>query len=480
MTLTLQSVLYTLLVFVLFYLIRRRFRVALLALASLGYVCLLDIHAGIAVVVIAVITWAWGLMIASPRVNSSKRLPGVITAAGITLLALFLLFMKSYTRFSFMQDTDSILHRFILPIGFSFYVFQAISYLADVHRQIIPAEHNVFRMFIYLAWFPKFVSGPIERKQDMDAQLVNVQDLRFFDAARWSCVIHYILIGAFYKIVIADRLGIYVDMIYGAYEGMNSLTLFIGMILYSFQIYCDFAGYSYAAIGFSLVFGIRLSENFRLPYMSRNITEFWRRWHCSLSSWLRDYIYIPLGGNRHGRVRKAINTMIVFLICGIWHGEKISFVAWGLLHGFFSVIDGLPFFREGRGHRLREGWLGRILTFLCVSFAWLFFRASSFKGAVRYILTMLTAGVSKSTLASDHMALFPDKITDIYIIVISLLVMLVVEYISYRKEINVPALIIGRPFYVQYAVAFLLIMGIMILGVYGPANDTAQMIYMQF
>ncbi len=480
MTLTIISVLYILLVFALFYLIRRKFRIALLAIASLVYVCLLDVYAGIAVIAVAMFTWLMGLVIEYAKSRDVNKIVRIATAVGIIILAGFLLFMKSYSRFPFMQNEESLFHRFILPIGFSFYVFQAISYIADIYRETIPVERNVFRMLFYLIWFPKFVSGPIERKADMDEQLENIQDLLFFDAARWSRVIQYVLIGAFYKIVIADRLGIYVDKIYGAYESMNSLTLFLGMIMYSFQIYCDFAGYSYAAIGFSLIFGIRLTENFKLPYMSQNITEFWRRWHCSLSSWLRDYIYIPLGGSRHGQVRKIINTMIVFLVCGIWHGESMSFMAWGLLHGVYSAVDGLELFRSGAARRLREGWIGRILTFMCVSVAWIFFRASSFTGACRYILTMLTAGVSRETLMSDHMSLFPNHVTDIYVMVITLAVLLLIEYIAYRSERNVPALLIGRPYYVQYTAAFLMIMGILILGIYGPAHDTARMIYMQF
>ncbi len=480
MTLTIISILYILFVFALFYLIRRKFRIALLAIASLGYVCLLDVYAGIAVIVISMFTWLTGLVIGYAGSRGADKISRITTVVGIIILAGFLLFMKSYSRFPFMRNEESIFHRFILPIGFSFYVFQAISYIADINREIIPVERNVFRMLFYLIWFPKFVSGPIERKQHMDEQLANVQDLRLFDPARWSHVIQYVLIGAFYKIVIADRLGIYVDKIYGAYEGMNSLTLFLGMIMYSFQIYCDFAGYSYAAIGFSLIFGIRLTENFKLPYMSQNITEFWRRWHCSLSSWLKDYIYIPLGGSRHGQVRKIVNTMIVFLVCGIWHGESMSFVAWGLLHGVYSAVDSLQVFRNGKLQRLREGWVGRILTFICVSVAWIFFRASSFRGALRYIGTMLTAGISWERILSDRMSLLPNNLTDVYVIAVTLIVLLVLEYVAYRVKCGVPALLIGRPYYVQYAGAFLMIMGILILGIYGPAHDTARMIYMQF
>ncbi len=480
MTLTILSVLYILIIFALFYLIRRKFRIALLAMASIGYVCLLDVYAGIAVVVVALFTWIVGLFIGTARSHDRERISDSVTVTGIVILAGFLLFMKSYTRIPFVQNEGSVMYRFILPIGFSFYIFQAISYLADVHSEVIPVEHNLFRMIFYLTWFPKFVSGPIERKADMDEQLQNIQDLRFFDVARWSRVIQYVLVGAFYKIVIADRLGIYVDKIYGAYESMNSLTLFVGMIMYSFQIYCDFAGYSYAAIGFSLIFGIRLTENFKLPYMSQNITEFWRRWHCSLSSWLKDYIYIPLGGSRHGQVRKIVNTMIVFLVCGIWHGESMSFVAWGLLHGVYSAVDGLELFRSGAARKLREGWIGRILTFMCVSVAWIFFRAGSFRGALRYIGTMLTAGVSVERILSDRMSILPHNLTDVYVIAITLILLLVMECVAYRNECGVPALLIGRPYYVQYAAAFLMIMGILILGIYGPAHDTARMIYMQF
>ncbi|MCR4896588.1 MAG: hypothetical protein K5891_07440 [Lachnospiraceae bacterium] len=474
MTLTIFSALYILCVCAIFYLIQSRFRIGFLALSAICYVFLLSVPAGVTVTAVTLFAWGIGLLIGIPRLRS------FFTAFGVLSCVAFLLLMKSYARFPFLQDETSVLHRYILPIGFSFYIFQVISYFADLYRGKLIPEKNPLYMLLYLAWFPKFISGPIERKADFDSQLENVKTLRFYDPGRWSRVFQYVLIGVFYKVVIADRLGIYVDRIWESYGEMGSAALAFGALLYSFQIYCDFAGYSYAAIGFSLLFGIRLTDNFLLPYQSKNISEFWRRWHHSLSSWLRDYIYIPLGGNRKGTVRKLLNTLAVFLICGLWHGESLKFVAWGLLHGLFSGVDVLLAGAEGWRAKLRSGLSGQILTFLAVTFAWIFFRADSLKVAGSYILRMLSAGISPGGIGADFHALFPQHITDLMILTVSILLLMMVEYLAERENKSVPALIIGKPYYVQYAADFLLITGIMILGIYGPAHDTARMIYMQF
>jgi D-alanyl-lipoteichoic acid acyltransferase DltB (MBOAT superfamily) len=474
MTLTIFSALYILCVCALFYLIQSRFRVGFLALSAICYVFLLSVPAGLTVTAVTLFAWGFGLLIGIPRLRS------IFSTLGVALCVAFLLLMKSYARFPFLQDETSPLHRFILPIGFSFYIFQVISYFVDLHRGTLTPEKDPLKMLLYLAWFPKFISGPIERKADFDKQLENVRTLRFYEPGRWSRVFQYVLIGVFYKVVIADRLGIYVDRIWESYTEMGSISLLFGALLYSFQIYCDFAGYSYAAIGFSLLFGIRLTDNFLLPYQSKNISEFWRRWHYSLSSWLRDYLYIPLGGNRKGTARKVINTLIVFFICGLWHGESLNFVAWGMLHGFFSAADVLLSDASGWHGKLRSGLPGQILTFLAVTFAWIFFRADALKVAIDYILHMLSAGISPGGIGADFRVLFPAHITDLVIMCCSILLLMIVEYLAELEKKSVPALIIGKPYYVQYAVDFLLITGIMILGIYGPAHDTARMIYMQF
>lgn len=266
-----------------------------------------------------------------------------------------------------------------LPIGLSFHTFQAMSYTIEVYRRNQPAERNFVVYALYVMFYPQLVAGPIERPQNVLPQL------KEFRAYNWDNVkegLSRMLWGFFKKVVIADRLAMMVERTYVHTHESSSLALFMGAAFYSFQIYCDFSGYSDIALGAAKVMNIKLMENFNQPYLSRSISEFWSRWHISLSSWFRDYVYIPLGGNRKGEWRRKMNVAIVFLLSGLWHGANWTFVIWGALHGLLVIL--LTRKTTLKGNKILTV-IQIAVNFILVTFLWIFFRSVNLSQAVNYI-----------------------------------------------------------------------------------------------
>lgn len=478
MSLTIGSFIYALIICILFYVVQPKLRLGLLTVSALAYVFYLDRYAGVVLLITSVMAWGFGILIERASIKHKEAVSSILMFIGILLCVITIILMKYVTPVLSGSGSDSVLARFMIPLGFSYYIFQVISYLADIRAGKVRGDRNLIRVIFYLSWFPKFLSGPIERKAGMDERIAQIEAVSIMDLTRWRSVVHYLLIGCLYKMVIADRLGVYVDRVFELKSGLGSIWLFIGMIMYTFQIYCDFAGYSYAAIGLSRAFGIDLVENFRTPYLSQNITEFWRRWHISLSSWLKDYVYIPLGGNRKGQIRKIVNTIIVFVICGMWHGESKNFLVWGLLHGIYSTMDSIA---AQRGVKwLRSGIMGRIVTFLGVAAAWVFFRAESAMSGIRYFVYMFTAGLRFRSFTTDYTVLFGEGSPELMVILVSLFIMLVMEVYAYKADSSVPEIWTDRPYVVRYGVVMIGILIILIFGLYGPGYDDHRMIYMQF
>jgi D-alanyl-lipoteichoic acid acyltransferase DltB (MBOAT superfamily) len=278
----------------------------------------------------------------------------------------------------------------LLPVGISFYTFQTLSYSIDCYRRKMTPTRNLLAFFTFVAFFPQLVAGPIERATRLLPQFF---EKRRFDRHQAVDGLRQMLWGLFKKIVIADSCAVYVDQIFGNHYGWSGEMLLLGAVLFAFQIYCDFSGYSDIAIGCARLFGIRLMRNFAYPYFSRDIAEFWRRWHISLSTWFRDYVYIPLGGSRGGRARTVRNIFVIFLVSGLWHGANWTFLAWGALNAAFILP--LVLRRRNRRHLdspaegrvlpgLRE--TGQILaTFGLTVLAWIFFRAESVSQAASYL-----------------------------------------------------------------------------------------------
>lgn len=257
-----------------------------------------------------------------------------------------------------------------VPIGLSFFTFQALGYLYDVYYRKIEAERNLADYMLFVSFFPQIMSGPISKASSL---LPQIKARRTFDSVAAVQGLKWLLWGFFLKTVMADRLGLYVDTVYGSYEYHSGLTCFVASLFYSLQIYGDFAGYSLMAIGVARLMGFDLINNFNRPYFSASITEFWRRWHISLSTWLKDYVYIPLGGSRCSKLRSYWNIFVTFLVSGIWHGANWTFVVWGVIHGVFQILEkALGLQRCERGGAVRL--IRVLLTFMLVNFAWIFFR----------------------------------------------------------------------------------------------------------
>lgn len=268
----------------------------------------------------------------------------------------------------------------ILPVGISFYTFQSMSYTIDVYRRELPWEPSLLKFATFIALFPQLVAGPIVRAADF---LYQMSEDKRFDWNRWNSGMGRVLWGFFKKIAIADSIAPFVDQCFAAPETFGSMHLLIGVVFYSFQIYCDFSGYSDIAIGLARMMGYTFPENFRTPYFSKSFSEFWTRWHISLSSWLRDYLYIPLGGNRNGKLSTYKNNMLTMLLGGLWHGANWAFVFWGFLHGMYLVLQRIvgprwrSLARSIRLPRLADDAVSIFTVYVLTLLAWVFFRSGS-------------------------------------------------------------------------------------------------------
>ena len=270
-----------------------------------------------------------------------------------------------------------------LPIGISFFTFQAMSYLIDVYRGDVPAQKNVAWLTLYIMMFPQLIAGPIVRYSDVNNEIAN----RTTSAKMVEQGIKRFIVGFAKKVFIANCMGIMADTIFSLNGTENSVFAWLGAGSYALQIFFDFSAYSDMAIGLGLIFGFHFNENFQYPYISKSIQEFWRRWHISLSTWFRDYVYIPLGGNRKGKLRTYINLSVVFLLTGIWHGAAWQFIIWGLLHGMFMLIE-----RAGLGKVLKKipSVFSRMYTLFVVIVSWVFFRADNLTLAITYLKNMFS------------------------------------------------------------------------------------------
>lgn len=360
----------------------------------------------------------------------------------------------------------------ILPVGISFYTFQTLSYTIDVYRKKINPTQDWIAFFAFVSFFPQLVAGPIERASALLPQFQQVAKFREMDFVQG---LRQILWGLFKKIVIADQCAVLVNDIFAQHSDYSSFTLFLGAVLFSFQIYGDFSGYSDIAIGSAKLLGFKLQRNFAYPYFSRDIAEFWRRWHISLSTWFRDYLYIPLGGSKvENRNTLLRNIFIIFLVSGFWHGANWTFIIWGFIHALLYVP--LVLTKKNRKHlgavaeekllpNFRE-ILSISLTFLVVTLAWVFFRAESLSDALLYL-----KGISALTLDLGELLSFANTL---FFVLPSVLGMVLIEWCFRQQEY--PFAQAGKGPLIRWT--YYLIIGVLIL-IFGGEN-TATFIYFQF
>lgn len=287
----------------------------------------------------------------------------------------FNFFVNSLNEASGLMNIPFFLNtaKILLPVGISFYTFQSISYTVEVYRKHIPAERNFARFALFVSFFPQLVAGPINRPQILMPQLRALKPLAAENLIKGG---RLILWGLFKKIVVADRLAFFVNIVYNSPDGYHGAAVFLATLFFAFQIYCDFSGYSDIAIGVAKTMGVDLVKNFNKPYYARSIKEFWSKWHISLSTWFKDYLYIPLGGNKVTVPRWMLNLFITFLVSGIWHGASINFIIWGAIHGLLNVLEAMNSKYKILPFKL-PGFLSMIWTFSIVCFAWIFFRANN-------------------------------------------------------------------------------------------------------
>ena len=332
----------------------------------------------------AVINWGFGLLIehSKPKISKTILYLGILVNLAGLFYYKYIVFLVTSIQLLTPKSLFPI-PEVILPIGISFYTFHAISYIVDIYRKEFEAEKNVFRVLLYIAMFPQLIAGPVVRFGTVKNELRK----RKFHLEEFVTGCKFFIVGLAQKVLIANTIARPVDEIFLIpHDQLNLSIAWFGAIGYTLQIYFDFAGYSSMAIGLGLMVGIKFPLNFNYPYISRSLTEFWRRWHITLSTWFRDYVYIPLGGNQKGPTRTYFNLTLIFLLCGLWHGANWTFIVWGLYHGLFLVIERLGLSRMIYKTPYIFGWLYTIFVVIC---GWVIFRAATLEGALKYFKSML-------------------------------------------------------------------------------------------
>lgn len=416
-----------------------------------------------------------GLQLGREKKSSKKRdfLLFISIAVNLGLLGFFKYFNFFLDNFLtafkwFGMPINQGLLEIVLPVGISFYTFQTLSYTIDIYRNKFEPTSDIIAFLAFISFFPQLVAGPIERASNL---LPQFYDQRKFDYADAVNGLRQILWGLIKKIIIADKCGEYVNLIFSNHQDYSGSTLLIGAILFSFQIYGDFSGYSDIAIGTSRLFGFSLMKNFAFPYFSRDIAEFWRRWHISLSTWFRDYLYIPLGGSRGGKWMVIRNTFIIFLVSGFWHGANWTFIVWGFLHAIFF----LPLLLTNNNRRNLDvvalnsflpsvkDVISILITFLLTTLAWIFFRADNVSQAFAIL----------SEIGSTSLFQFPELFPIFTFCLIA--VFLIIEWTGRTGDFGLERIAYYSPKPVRWAIYMILITSLFL-------SNTAEQefIYFQF
>ncbi len=376
---------------------------------------------------------------------------------------------------------------FVLPVGISFYTFQALGYMIDVYRGDTPVEKNPLRYALFVSFFPQLVAGPIERSGNLLSQLRNADKIKVLDYERMVKGFSVMLWGFFMKVVVADRAAVIVNHVFDNWWHLDSLALVLGALFFAIQIYCDFAGYSAVAIGAAGVLGFKITDNFNTPYFAVSVRDFWRRWHITLSTWFRDYVYIPLGGNRKGAARKYFNLLITQLLSGLWHGANWTYVVWGGIHGLYQIAGDVTRGPKEKLYRKLGVNTGAasfralkiFVTFCFVTLAWIFFRAPSVSVACGYIARIFTH-IDPWNLTNGSLADIGIAGRELNILLISVAVLIVVDLLQKRKNRRFDSLLENQNLWFRPAVLLILAFAIIIFGAYGMSFDPQQFIYFQF
>lgn len=441
-------------------------------LLAVSYILYMQWNAAYALVLLWVtaVTFIAGLIIERCNTSISRKAfvwtPMVLALLPLIVFKYYNFLVVNINECSFFPQMTGL--NWAVPLGISFYTFQAVGYTLDVYKRRIPAEHNWWDYMLFVAFFPQILAGPISKAEEL---LPQIKAHRPFDYNKSVDGLKLLLWGMFLKVVFADRLGIYVDMIYSTYEHQSGLSCLVGSILYTFQIYGDFAGYSLMAIGTGKVLGFDLVENFHRPYFAASITEFWRRWHISLTRWLTTHVYISLGGSRCSKFRQYWNILVTFFVSGLWHGANWTFIVWGMIHGVFQIVEKILGI-DPKGKFSRSKWVVKLkpvrilLTFFIVNLAWILFRMPTISDAITVIVKIVTDG---------NLTVFKPNNSITFFTILALLIVLakevVEEFFPHKIE-----LFNNKKAVVRWATYIIMGCMILLMGVF----DSSQFIYVSF
>ena len=472
-------------VVLLFLIIPKSLRSIWLLIASYYFYMSWNPRYAVLIVFSTLITYLSGILI--ERFQEEKKRKWVVAGSFICNLAILALFKYA----NFALDSLNTLFNIVgisftgrrldllLPVGISFYTFQALGYTMDVYRGTIKAEKNLINYALFVSFFPQLVAGPIERSGNLLKQIQNIKELHIFNYARMRDGLMLMFWGLFQKLVIADRASICVNNIYNSYNDYSITELSVATALFAFQIYCDFAGYTNIARGAAKVMGFTLMDNFRQPYLSTSIGEYWRRWHISMTTWFRDYLYFPLGGSRKGILREYFNIIIVFFVSGLWHGASWHYVAWGLVNALFQIIEDLRdrmirrFTKAKSSVSLPGRCISVCINFIFICFTLIFFASNSTHMAIDIIRRMIMQPITFAITG------FGIDTAD-WITLIAALILLIAVDIIHECGVSITTFINGRRLWFRFMVYAGAIWTIILFGIYGTGYDTGQFIYFQF
>ena len=478
----------------LYFIIPHKFRWIWLLICSYFFYMVSNPKYAICIATSTIITYLSGLLInnanniCNKKKSSQMKKLWVFASFSSNLGILFLFKYYNFFNDSLSRGLDLVgisshmpSFEYLLPLGISFYTLQALSYTVDVYRKDVLPEKNLGKYALFVSFFPQVVAGPIEKSKNM---LHQFEEKHVFNYNRIKNGLLLILWGIFVKIVVADRLAILVNTVYHNPNNYKGFTTSIATLFFTFQIYCDFMSYSDIARGAAEVLGFKVTNNFKQPYLSKSIKEFWSRWHVSLTSWFKDYLYFPLGGNGRGKLRSYYNIMIVFLVSGLWHGATFNFIIWGGLHGLYQVVENLlkPFKTKAikalniNTEILSFKFLQVFITFMLVNFAWIFFKASSFLAAITIIKNVfyfnpwifLDGSIFKLGL----------DLKDFLIAILGIALVLTVDIM--RRTRNLRTQLSKQNIMFRWVTYVGAVAIILVLGLYGPGYSMQQFIYSQF
>ncbi|MBQ1440326.1 MAG: MBOAT family protein [Clostridia bacterium] len=464
-------------VFALYWIIPYKFRWILLLAASYWFYMSWKPEYVVLILTTTIISYTSALLME----NKPKKIKKYILTASAVICLGILFFFKYFNFFAeflcgiigiFTRKPDPIVLNLILPVGISFYTFQTLSYVIDVYKGTSQAERHLGKYAAFISFFPQLVAGPIERTNNL---LPQIKAHHVFDYDKATYGLKIMAWGFFKKIAVADVLSLYTGQVFGTPEKYRGFSLVLAALMFTLQIYCDFSGYSDIAVGTAKLFGIDLMTNFKSPYFSQSIHDFWNRWHISLSTWFRDYVYIPLGGNRCSKFRHAFNLIVTFLVSGLWHGANYTFIIWGGIHGLGQTLENILISKENRESIGYVKWLRIFGVFTFSTIAWIFFASSSLNDAL-YIITHLFDGVSD--FAGYLKSGFDDLNFKNQLLLVSITVLGFFDYYSLKKDVI--SVISSKKKNIRWAAYVLLVLWTLFNIQTTESDESMAFIYFQF